>query len=498
MASSSLVTGQEQVPAPESPDRIVDEAETRYYNGLKLMQDGKPQEALAEFQAAVKLRPSSIDIRCAYSGALLEARKPGEAWHTLDELAAQQPDDARIQGQRVIIWQTLGLTGLFNVGGPIDQIKRVLGEPDSAEEHGSQSRCHYAFMAVNYVDGKVHSILDTRGLREELPQTMAQILVDLRGASWQPGHRIVTGTQSTIDYVHPDQTVQQWTELLTVQQLYELGANQEITPRKVMEDMRAPLKEGIPDLDWRVLHDTDDRIIFAWSVEANDERPPHYELTALIQGPRDIHRLTYTRREGRLDDDDETQWLARFREARLVPRGSADTAGEDIHLTEAWDLGRDLAMAAIMHATQPGEEASRLATKQAEQSCQRIGVQLPAFPDTTGASNSDLQTAVRFLLSEVQPSVSRMLSEKAGPQHAQLMQLNLRNHLLLELYTPKSPTSAAISRSMRQIAVAVKLPVETWQPLVDGVDRDVSESLVQQLVQNMHKAVHDHLARQSP
>lgn len=84
-------------------------AENHYYAGLDLFAEGRYQDAVAEYRAAVADDPQFTDALHALSRALQELRDFDSAIEVSKQIAAADPDDVLAHTSLSILYQNKGM-----------------------------------------------------------------------------------------------------------------------------------------------------------------------------------------------------------------------------------------------------------------------------------------------------------------------------------------------------------------------------------------------------
>jgi hypothetical protein len=477
------------VPAPIRPDRQFDPAQQDFDRAVELLEGEKWEEAVPLLERAVAARPEDVEFRCALSMALLQSRKPGSAWHVLDPVAKSSPPDPAVVAQRVTIWQALGAAGTFNVDAPVAQIVSLLGEPDQLQTFDQQVRWIYDFMAVQVLDDKVYSVIDLRDYRPNLPETSHTVAISLDGRPWHVGHRVVNGRQSTVDYLLPNESIQNWRELVSVDQLFELTL-EGVTPRRWLEDLNARFERAEVEVRIEVLVDQPERVVFAWSPPGLPADRSHQEVVVLMRGDRDLYMVTYRKRESEIREDERAAWVSRFRQARLVPPDEQQSLLTSRY--RIWYLGRQVAMIAALRRGDAPEDVVESLYGQVRRAGEELGVAVPELPPReVGGKNGSVKNRgmLEWSIRKVTPELSAAIAQRTTAQDAALFETAMNCHMLGEVYLADGSNADAISRVVGRTAAESGLEPELWQPLLDALKEHAEIAEIELLVGDLHARV---------
>jgi len=296
-----------------SPEEIQKHVE----NGQKAIKLKDWDTAIKELEQAVKADPNNGPYHHALGAAYMGARNANAGWFHFRQAVRLAPDYVPATVDFLGTWKLLDAQGLFNVGTPLDFLIRTLGKPDEIRESGPRMRAIYGFMSINLINRNLFSVLDLRNLPEEGLSTTDGLAFTIPD-DWKVAYRILSASQGNTEYVHNEETIQNWTELFASQRF--IGAAEKQTAKSVREGIRTRLVEAYPKIKFEVLEEGDGKdTLFRWSIPGNDEHPAQYEVVRLVQGKNDIHRLAYTRKADQADENALKPWLKVLRDARLLP-----------------------------------------------------------------------------------------------------------------------------------------------------------------------------------
>lgn len=92
-----------------------------------------------------------------------------------------------------------------------------------------------------------------------------KIEIAFDGRVWQEGYSSEDERQSIVKYVLPGETVNGWSELVTVQIFYK--PKEGTTPETFEESMRASLLRLYPEAEWKTLRKTDNDLVYERKVQ---------------------------------------------------------------------------------------------------------------------------------------------------------------------------------------------------------------------------------------
>ena len=301
-----------------SPSGNADAALAHDEKGVQAMKSGDYSTAVSEFRKSVELTPNVIERRLALVKAYIAAERIKTAWPVLRATASMAPGNKEVANLFSRYWNMFDRKGVFNVGQPISNVVGLLGNPDQTVDMKSRERVVYGYYAVDSKEGKVHELLDLRGIRSEHLSPSEYISVDLDGRGWRCDYRAVNQIASTAEYVLPKERIQNWTELVDVQRLHGL-TTRGVELEQLVEGMMSNLQKSNPDRTYRVIDVQPQSILFEWKTGGSDQSVAQHELVRMFAGPRDVHRLAYTKKVKNLENGNRVQWLKILRAAKLTP-----------------------------------------------------------------------------------------------------------------------------------------------------------------------------------
>jgi hypothetical protein len=162
----------------------------------------------------------------------------------------------------------------------------------------------------------------------------------------------------------------------------------------------------------------------------------------------------------------------------------------------AWQAASKWSLAAAIYAKGlPGERYQPILTE-ADAAASDLGIELPLLP--SAARREDLEASViEALRGESAVTIANRFSAALGPAEAAAADLAIRSHLLLLTYSPRSGDAPLHAAALRQAAERSELRPETWQPLVELIERKAPFAEVRQAVFDLHRRADAELAEQA-
>ncbi len=179
-------------------------------------------------------------------------------------------------------------------------------------------------------------------------------------------------------------------------------------------------------------------------------------------------------------------------EARF-PSAEANSPGVGRTGLAAWEMGSKWSMAVALQAK--GSDVARFGEQleQARESARMLGVNLPELP-SYGAGDDRLSQNLTYLLEGAGPRLASELGELHGADHAALVKLAIKTHILLLNYSPSSKKLEPVIDAIRQAAENSRLPEDIWRELVDLLVARADFKQVKAAIYQLHPQVTDYLS----
>ncbi len=484
----------ERVPAPKkaSPGQVEFDA------GVHLMERGETEKAIAQLEVAVAKNERNPQFHIGLVHAYATNKQSDKAWNSLRRAVELDEENPALGVALVSAWQSFGIEGLFNVGQSSATIAKTLGKADRIERHATHERWIYGFMALNFADGRLDSIMDLRGLTRDLLKEEDRLTIQTDGRAWKPGHRLVNNVHTTTEYTLPSEQVQNWRELVTVERLLGL-ADKKVSPRQVMASIKKRIQSIDPKAEWNVLKDDDGDVVYEWRFSENDDRPPHHEMARLLEGKHDIYRIAYATRSGIGSKRDE--WADLLNSAKLVDATSSKQDSTMTAETGSWspkriafDLGTNLGLSIALHNASPTAGATRTTVDRARVLAREIGQTLPEYPELSESRSENQSDLLQFAIKRVGSPFAKAIRDKYGDKEMSLFEMGLKANLLLLIYQPDQPSVASIAKSITEAAASNNVPGDIWEGLVKAIDEGAPFADVKPLVISMNRNMAKFLA----
>lgn len=152
----------------------------------------------------------------------------------------------------------------------------------------------------------------------------------------------------------------------------------------------------------------------------------------------------------------------------------------------AWRMGSKWSLAAAYFGKGLGPERYGESLEQAEYAARLLDVQLPAFSQVSNDANLQSATAA-FLLEEAAPRLVEQVSRFFPTDHSALVELALKTHSLLLIYTPRSEGLDSLIADIRRAAENSALAEDVWRELIDLLEQRAEFAKVKLAVFELHQ-----------
>jgi hypothetical protein len=151
---------------------------------------------------------------------------------------------------------------------------------------------------------------------------------------WELGNRFAEGNRVVLEYVLSGETVENWSELITVQSFVDAT----MTPRDLLSVLQQQTLKDCPNAMWNVIRQSDSDIVVEWRTEGcvgPADSDDQYEITRALSGPLALHTVSYvTKRQPHLPETERSEWIDRIGRAELIVQiGVVDYASRNYPVT---------------------------------------------------------------------------------------------------------------------------------------------------------------------
>jgi hypothetical protein len=312
---ASPSSGQDKTTKPQSAR--LRQAKVAYMKGIAALKEKKLGLAIASLKRAVDLAPDSADSHYALGVAWTRAGKIlPNGWAEFHRAVFVSPSHSRASGHFKRLWNNFDGQGLFNIGVSEDEIIKTLGEADGDFESGFNRRLIYGFWGINFISGKVFSIVDMRAISQYKP-ALEVIRFELDKRDWQIGYRLINTSNTVSEWLVKPETAQSWTAMFSTGRVLNLS-KKGLTPKQLMFNIKGRLLKAFPKATWKVIAEDKNSILYEWQIRDKKGKLSQHEIARLYAGKVDIYRIAYVEKVSQIKDVVRKAWIERLQKARLV------------------------------------------------------------------------------------------------------------------------------------------------------------------------------------
>jgi len=142
--------------------------------------------------------------------------------------------------------------------------------------------------------------------------------VDLKfdNRQWELAFSDATESQSIQEYVLVGETIDNWTELVTVQIFY--GLQTQTTCEQYMEKMMEMLKNVCPTTAATVISKGENEILFSWEIKDCPGQENQFEIDRVLAGKEALYILHYVTKKPIASSGKRDEWVKALSSAKLT------------------------------------------------------------------------------------------------------------------------------------------------------------------------------------
>jgi hypothetical protein len=137
----------------------------------------------------------------------------------------------------------------------------------------------------------------------------------LDGRQWKVGYKAEDRAQVIFEYVLQGETVENWTELVTIQS-FDKQYIKFPPPETAMNLLKERMVQRCPTVEWNVNERTKESILYEWRIKNCPPNPDQMEIARLIEGKWNRYRVAYATKVSELPQRKRTDWIKSLREAK--------------------------------------------------------------------------------------------------------------------------------------------------------------------------------------
>lgn len=142
-----------------------------------------------------------------------------------------------------------------------------------------------------------------------------QVNVQFDEREWETGYTAEDGTKGITELVLKGETVNAWTELVTIQAFF--GLQERATPQMYMNEMIDALKKACPSAKWDLIRKGDNDVLFDWEIAQCPGQEDQYEVDRVLAGAKALYVVHYATKKVPVGADTREKWIRLLSAATL-------------------------------------------------------------------------------------------------------------------------------------------------------------------------------------
>ena len=154
-----------------------------------------------------------------------------------------------------------------------------------------------------------------------------RIELQFDGRPWSIGYSAHEYSQgAATEYVLPGETVEAWTELVTIELLPR--AQRRANVNEIVAGTNDFFARSCLQLHWRILKRQKQDVLYEWRHAGCPQmgQPPQHEISRYVKGEFGIHRAAYVVKSNPMPEAVREQWVKLIEQGKLVKLTVPDTA----------------------------------------------------------------------------------------------------------------------------------------------------------------------------
>lgn len=131
------------------------------------------------------------------------------------------------------------------------------------------------------------------------------------GRNWKLGWSQNVGEGVFEEYVLDGETVQNWSELVTIQ--FFPGMQLDTNPDIFEGVHRSDLTRTCPDIQWKSVYQTPDERMWQWSIQGCPGQPDQSEIARLVRTKNGFHIFHYATKKSPMPEDTNKVWAEKLK-----------------------------------------------------------------------------------------------------------------------------------------------------------------------------------------
>ena len=140
--------------------------------------------------------------------------------------------------------------------------------------------------------------------------------------AWVVGHQAKSQSQIVVEFVHPNEKIDNWTELMTMQVLRKPKSPEPIDA--LVTRMHQDMSKRCPAMKWNVINrqfasDTEEAgMLYEWSIKGCPPDADQHEIARVVYGKLNVFRLAYVAKTSALPPEKREQWIKELSASKII------------------------------------------------------------------------------------------------------------------------------------------------------------------------------------
>jgi hypothetical protein len=136
---------------------------------------------------------------------------------------------------------------------------------------------------------------------------------------WEVGNQGGQKGTRIVEFVAGGETMNNWTQLLTVQTFdRSLGSLPE-APHLMMNALRTSMERRCPGVVWNIVKQEEGSLLYEWRIANCGSSPDQHEVARILYGKWNVWRLAVTGKVRQLSPDTRSRWIGWLSAASVQP-----------------------------------------------------------------------------------------------------------------------------------------------------------------------------------
>lgn len=133
--------------------------------------------------------------------------------------------------------------------------------------------------------------------------------LNLDGRTWVLGHRQEKQDNFILEFVQEDETVEDWTELITVQ-----GFAKRMTAKQFAQGLEQSLRQNVAgELTWRILDEKEEGnksgLVYEFIVQNDPQEDDQHEVGVIYADEEGVYVFHYVTKDSPMSEREKIKWI---------------------------------------------------------------------------------------------------------------------------------------------------------------------------------------------